>query len=144
MPLMKPELGALVSALGQHLQISIFPSGKGQWPEGKLSATRKLDIKRPGYHGLSGWILSASPYLVCLYQHRVIRYLWWGSGEMWLCKINLKEDTTRFRLVQALSESNSPTSGIAVLCYEKIGCPRWVVGCYLYRLETHLIDMANF
>jgi hypothetical protein len=30
MPMMKPEPGALVLTLGQHLQISVFPSGKGQ------------------------------------------------------------------------------------------------------------------
>jgi hypothetical protein len=29
----------------------------------------------------------------------------------------------RFRLVQALSRSNSSTFSIAVLCCEKIGCP---------------------
>jgi hypothetical protein len=43
---------------------------------------------------------------------------------MQLRKINLKEDTARFTLVQTLSERNSPTSSIVVLCYEKIGCPR--------------------
>jgi hypothetical protein len=30
MPLMKPEPSALVLALGQHLQLSVFPGGKGQ------------------------------------------------------------------------------------------------------------------
>jgi hypothetical protein len=44
-------------------------------------------------------------------------------GETQLHKINLEEGTTRFRLVQALSKSNSPTSSIDVLCYRKIGCP---------------------
>jgi hypothetical protein len=43
---------------------------------------------------------------------------------MRLRKINLKEDTVKFRLVQTLSESNSHMSSIAVLCCEKIGCPR--------------------
>jgi hypothetical protein len=70
--------------------------------------------------------------------------MWWGSKEMRLRIINLKEDTVRFRLVQALSESNSPTSSIAVLCREKIGCPGWAAGCYLYRLDNCLINMASF
>jgi hypothetical protein len=30
MLMMKPKPGALVPALGQHLQISAFPNGKGQ------------------------------------------------------------------------------------------------------------------
>jgi hypothetical protein len=30
MPIMKPEPAALVLALGQHLQVSIFLGGKGQ------------------------------------------------------------------------------------------------------------------
>jgi hypothetical protein len=30
MSMMKPEPGALVLALGQHLHVSIFPSDKGQ------------------------------------------------------------------------------------------------------------------
>jgi hypothetical protein len=42
---------------------------------------------------------------------------------MQLRKINLKKDTMRFKLVQALTKSNSPTSSIDVLCYGKIGCP---------------------
>jgi hypothetical protein len=34
-----------------------------------------------------------------------------------------RKNTTRFRLVQALSESNNPMSNITVLCCGKIGCP---------------------
>jgi hypothetical protein len=49
-----------------------------------------------------------------------------------------KMNTMRFRLVHALSESKSPTSSVAVLCCEKIGCPRCVVGCYLYNRRTAL------
>jgi hypothetical protein len=40
--------------------------------------------------------------------------------------INIKEDTTRFRLVQTLSRSNNHTSSIAVLLYYVVGrfdCP---------------------
>jgi hypothetical protein len=77
-------------------------------------------------------------------RRHVIRYLWWGSEEIQLCKINLKEGMTRFRLVQTLSKSNSSTSSITILCCGRIGYPRWVVGCYLYRLENHLIDMPIF
>jgi hypothetical protein len=50
---------------------------------------------------------------------------------------------TRFRLVQVLSWSNSPTSSIIVLCY-KIGCPRLLAGCYLYSPENCLINMVGF
>jgi hypothetical protein len=49
-----------------------------------------------------------------------------------------RRNTTIFILVQALSESNSPTSSIAVLCCGKIGCPRCVTGCYLYNQRTAL------
>jgi hypothetical protein len=88
--------------------------------------------------------LERSPFLARLCRCRVVRYLWWGSGEMWLRKINLKEGTTRFRLVQTLSKSNRPTSNIIVLCCGRIGCPGWDVGCYLYKLKNRLIDMSNF
>jgi hypothetical protein len=50
----------------------------------------------------------------------------------------------RFRLVQALNKSNSPTSSIAVLYCGKISCLGCVVECYLYSLEKRLIDMAMF
>jgi hypothetical protein len=63
---------------------------------------------------------------------------------MWLYKINFKEDTVRFRLVYALLKINSTTSSITVLCCAKIGYPRWVTDCYLYRLKNHLINMTNF
>jgi hypothetical protein len=43
---------------------------------------------------------------------------------MRLRKLNLKKDTVMFRLVQIISKSNSHTSIIAVLCCEKIDCPR--------------------
>jgi hypothetical protein len=61
---------------GQRLQVFVFPDGKSQWPEGELSAVRKLDVKRQGWHGLLGRILSASPYLTRLCRYRVVRYLW--------------------------------------------------------------------
>jgi hypothetical protein len=70
--------------------------------------------------------------------------LWWESGEMRLRRTNLKKDTSRFKLVQALLENNNPTSNIVVLYCEKIGCPGWFVGCYLYRLENCLIDITSF
>jgi hypothetical protein len=144
MPMKMPKHVLWCWPWGQHLQISVFPDGKGQWTEGKLSAARKLDVKQPWCHGLPGRILSASPFLACLWRCHVVRYLWWGSAEMRLCKINLKEGTTRFSLVQALSKSNGTMSSITVLCYGRIGCPRWVAGCYLYGLENFLIDMASF
>jgi hypothetical protein len=34
-----------------------------------------------------------------------------------------RRNTMMFRLVQALSESNSSTSSIIILCCGKIGCP---------------------
>jgi hypothetical protein len=52
--------------------------------------------------------------------------------------------TVRFRLVHTLSKGNSLTPSIAVLCCRKIICLGWVTGCYLYRLENHLIDMPSF
>jgi hypothetical protein len=42
------------------------------------------------------------------------------SRETRLCKINLKKVMARFRLVQALSESNRPTSSMVVLCCDKL------------------------
>jgi hypothetical protein len=42
---------------------------------------------------------------------------------MRLCKINLKEDMARFRLVKILSRSNSITFSIVVLYCGRIGCP---------------------
>jgi hypothetical protein len=49
-----------------------------------------------------------------------------------------RKNMARFRLVQALLESNSPTPSIVVLCCGKIGCPRCVAGCYLYNWRTTL------
>jgi hypothetical protein len=40
-------------------------------------------------------------------------------------------NTMRFRLVQALLKSNSPTSSIAVLCYGKNWLPRMCCGLLL-------------
>jgi hypothetical protein len=51
-----------------------------------------------------------------------------------------------FRLVQALSKSNSRTSSIVVLyCGKTMSClPRCIAGCYFYSQENRLIDMASF
>jgi hypothetical protein len=60
----------------------------------------------------------------------------------------------RFRLVQALSRSNSPMSNFAVLCCGLLlgawvpafmfVCHRYITGCYFYSQDNRLIDMANF
>jgi hypothetical protein len=83
-------------------------------------------------------------YIIISVEVVSLDILWWGLGETWLLKINLKEDTVMFRLVQTLSESNNHTSSIVVLCCEKIGCTGWVTGCYLYKLKICLINMTSF
>jgi hypothetical protein len=69
-----PVRGAVVLALEQHLEISIFPHSKCQWPEGKLSIVKKLDVKRSGCHDLLGRILSAFPFLACLCRYFIVKY----------------------------------------------------------------------
>jgi hypothetical protein len=59
---------------GQHLEVSVLPSGKRQRSEGKLGAERELHVESSRCHGLLGWILSSSPYLARLYRRRVVRY----------------------------------------------------------------------
>jgi hypothetical protein len=48
------------------------------------------------------------------------------------------------RLVQTISESNTHTSNITVLYYEKNSYPEWIADCYLYNLENRLINMISF
>jgi hypothetical protein len=60
------EWDALALALGQHLKISVLPNGKRQRPEGKPGAEQELYVESPRCHGLSGRILSASPFLTRL------------------------------------------------------------------------------
>jgi hypothetical protein len=60
---------------GQHLEVSVLSSDEHQQPKGKLGAERKLHVKTPRCHGLSGRILSASPFLARLCRRRVVRYL---------------------------------------------------------------------
>jgi hypothetical protein len=57
--------------------------------------------------------------------------LWWRSGETWQCRINLEDEYRDFRLVQALSWSNSPMSSICCIML-KIELPQ--IGCGLLLL----------
>jgi hypothetical protein len=101
---------------GQHLEVSVLSSGKRQRPEGKLGAERELHVKTPKCHGLSGRILSASPFLTRLCQRLVIRYLDYDQEKRDDVRSISMRNTVRFRLVQTLSMSNNPTSNFTVLC----------------------------
>jgi hypothetical protein len=104
---------------GHHLEVSVLPNGKRQRPEGKLGAERELHAESIRCHGLSGWILSAFPYLMRPRRRCVIRYLEYDREKRDDARLILRMNTTSFRLVQALSLSNSHISSIIVLCCEK-------------------------
>jgi hypothetical protein len=55
----------------------------------------------------------------------------------------LNKNMIKFKLIQALNESNSHTSYIAILCCDFF-LPQMIVGCYLYSSEKRLIDMPIF
>jgi hypothetical protein len=69
------------------------------------------------------WCHSLSELIVCKLSTSCRQIFWWGSEETRLRKINIKRETTKFRLVQTLSKSNSPTSSIVTLCCEKLVAP---------------------
>jgi hypothetical protein len=62
-------------SLSQQLKVSIIPGGEHQGSEDELSVIQELDAECPRSHELPGWILSAFPFLACLYQCIVVRYL---------------------------------------------------------------------
>jgi hypothetical protein len=60
---------------GRHLEVSVLSSGERQLLKGKLGAEREPHVETLRCHGVSGWILSASPYLARLCRRLVVRYL---------------------------------------------------------------------
>jgi hypothetical protein len=62
-------------SLSQQLKVSIIPGGEHQGSEDELSVVQELDAECPRSHELPGWILSVFPFLVCLYQCIIVRYL---------------------------------------------------------------------
>jgi hypothetical protein len=101
---------------GQHLEISVLSSDERQRPEDKLGAERKFHVETPRCHGLLGLILSASPYLARLCRRRVLRYLDYDREKRDDVRSISRMNTARFRLIQALSRSNSLTYSFTVLC----------------------------
>jgi hypothetical protein len=69
----KPAQDAWALGPGSVLEVFVFPSGEHQQSKDELSVVQELDAEGPRSHELPRWILSAYPYLACLYRHIIVR-----------------------------------------------------------------------